>query len=91
MDSLETLCETCHKDRSFLNKMFMGLSSRDALRYYRLMLCDPSVESWAIMAIDCGITDEDFEMRLHQVQHSVVMSAKNRQKIEGVLKRGDIN
>jgi len=71
--------------------MFMGLSSRDALRYYRLMLCDPSVESWAIMAIDCGITDEDFEMRLHQVQHSVVMSAKNRQKIEGVLKRGDIN
>lgn len=91
MDELETLCEPCHKARSDLNKMFMALSTRDALRYYRLILCDPEVESWAIMAIDCCITDEDFEMRLHQGQHSVVMNAKNRQKVEGALKRGDVN
>jgi len=91
MDGLETLCETCHKDRSFLNKMFMGLSSRDALRYYRLMLHDPSVESWAIQAIDCCLSDEDFPPYLLMRQLSAIRNDRVRARIDEALKRGDVN
>jgi 5-methylcytosine-specific restriction endonuclease McrA len=91
IDSLETLCETCHKNRSDLNKMFMGLSTRDVLRYYRLILCDPGVESWAIQAIDICLADEDFPSYLLMRQMDGFKSEIGRRKIDESLNRGDIH